>query len=349
MATLQRLTGKVFAGKALLTDLGVFGSALNGTPTNPTAVNTDAQIQSDSAYENGWTDAVVTTKNFPPIEEVNGVLRTISHQACYLLQAGIPTWDANTAYDLTSIVKVVNGSELILYHPIQLDANNECKGHAVNETAWWEKVIITGDREIGVPQITLDFSGSLPANCVDLRGQYYDITSDPSNPDYKYQRLYSIYGTDYNLPGDGAGIFRVPDFTNRAIYGGTSAGYIAAGLPSITATAVSNGNHDHGKGNMNIRGYLADLAHQSAGASISATGCFSVDKSGGTSQYGYAEKISTGYDQIEFDAASNWSGRTEYTGNHSHTINVSVGGGITTNADSVYTKGVKVRVFTRYQ
>jgi len=333
MATLQRLTGKVFAGKASLTDLGVFGSALSGTPTNPTAVNTDAQIQSDSAYENGWTDAVITTKNFPPIEEVNGVLRTISHQACYLLQAGIPTWDANTAYDLTSIVKVVNGSELILYHPIQLDSNNECKGHAVNETAWWEKVIITGDREIGVPQITLDFSGPLPANCIDLVGQEESKTG-------VYSGLYAIYGDTYNQGDEASGNFRFPDFRGRAIYGGTSAGWISAGLPELNLQTVSNGYHDHGASSTSAPN------HNHSYKLTSSNRDYGDGKPSSLEQKYFVTSISNSNSTT--GNAGSWtpSITVNKNGSHTHTITHN---GIIGSADSVYTKGIKVRVFTRYQ
>lgn len=137
MAKLTRLTGKVFAGQAQLTDLGVFGSAASGTPTNPTAIDTESQLQSGTAYDEGWTSAVITSKNFPPIEEVNAVLRTISYQACYLLQEGAPEYDINTEYSNTSIVKSINGNELSFYISLQ----NGNKGNSLSDTDYWVKAV----------------------------------------------------------------------------------------------------------------------------------------------------------------------------------------------------------------
>ena len=229
---LERVTGVVFAGNAALTNLGEFGSAADGqginptNPVNPTDPSIEEQIQTP-AYEDGWTEAVVTSKNFPPIEEVNGVLRTISHQACYVLQEGIAEWDANTTYSNTSIVKSINGDELAFYIS-KVDGQS---GHIPegDDGTYWVKAIITGDREIGVPQITLDFTSSLPSNCIDLVGQEEPYSGD-------FAQLYSIYGTTYNDGTEAAGNFRLPDFRNRTIWGGTTAGYIEAGLPNITGT-----------------------------------------------------------------------------------------------------------------
>lgn len=370
MATLKRQTAKLFAGDADLVNLGEFGSAKGGTPTNPTAPSdpTDPSIEDQiqtAAYTKGWTDAVVTTKNFPPIEEVSGVLRTISYQACYLLQAGIPTWDANTAYDLTSIVKVVNGSELLLYHPIQLDANNECKGHELNETTWWEKVIITGDKKIGEPQFTLDFSSSLPANCIELRGQ--PVSRDT------YSQLFAIYGTTYGS-GDGSTTFNLPDFRNRAIYGGTSAGIINAGLPDLniktaaggvhshTASTEGAGKHKHNKGDMRIYGQIktndSDDEPLFFSENITTTGALKVggrkvwDHGAATTGYGAS------YNVLAIDSNDYWTGNTNEISNHTHTVTIQNSSShthtITTSAivgsaDSVYTNGIKVRVFTRYK
>ena len=135
--TLTRVTGKVFAGDADLDELGVFGSAKSGNPTNPTGTNIESQLQSGTAYEKGWGDAVVTEQNFPPMEEVNGVLRTISYQNCYLLQEGIPSYDSGTTYSDTSIVKTFSGNnEVLFYRSIQDNNIN----HSLSDTAYWQKV-----------------------------------------------------------------------------------------------------------------------------------------------------------------------------------------------------------------
>ena len=136
MAKLTRVTGKVFANDAPLAQIGQFGSALSGTPYNTQDV---ATIQNLKAYLNGWQSAVITSRNFPPIEEVNGVLKTISYQACYLLQEGIPEYDINTEYSNTSIVKSISGNELSFYISLQ----NKNIGHPLTDTNYWTKAVIS--------------------------------------------------------------------------------------------------------------------------------------------------------------------------------------------------------------
>ena len=217
MAKLVRVTGKVFGGSAPLDQIGQFGSAKAGTPTNTQDV---AEIQSLQAYSNGWGSAIVTSRNFPPIEEVTGVLKTISYQNCYLLQEGAPEYDINTEYSNTSIVKSVNGNELIFY--ISLQNNNI--GHPLTDTTYWARAIFTGSSPIGVPQFTLNFNATLPENCIWLEGAEVSRTT--------YSILFGIYGTTYGA-GDGSTTFKLPDFRNRAIWGANSAGYLSAGLPNI--------------------------------------------------------------------------------------------------------------------
>lgn len=221
MAKLTRVTGKVFASDAPLVQIGQFGSALAGTPYNTQDV---ATIQNLQAYLDGWQSAVITSRNFPPIEEVNGVLKTISYQACYLLQEGIPEYDINTEYSNTSIVKSISGNELSFY--ISLQNNNI--GNALTNTTYWTKAVFTGASPIGAPQITLNFGATLPENCIWLEGATVSRTD--------YSTLFGIYGTTYGA-GDGSTTFKLPDFRNRAIWGADSAGYISAGLPNITAQA----------------------------------------------------------------------------------------------------------------
>lgn len=218
MAKLTRVTGKVFANDAPLAQIGQFGSALAGTPYNTQDV---ATIQNLKAYLNGWQSAVITSRNFPPIEEVNGVLKTISYQACYLLQEGIPEYDINTEYSNTSIVKSISGNELSFYISLQ----NGNIGNALTNTTYWTKAVFTGASPIGAPQITLNFGATLPENCLWLEGATVSRTD--------YSTLFGIYGTTYGA-GDGSTTFKLPDFRNRAIWGANTAGYLEAGLPNIT-------------------------------------------------------------------------------------------------------------------
>ena len=133
MAKLTRVTGKVFGSAALAQSggIGQFGSAATGTPNPTTDV---ATIQALQAYLDGWGSAVITSRNFPPIEEVTGVLKTISYQTCYTLQEGIPAYDSGTEYSNTSIIKGVNNGVITLYASL-VDNNT---GNSTSDTTKWK-------------------------------------------------------------------------------------------------------------------------------------------------------------------------------------------------------------------
>ena len=77
---------------------------------------------------------------------------------------------------------------------------------------------------IGDPVPTLDFqSVNAPENCIWLNGDEKRIIY--------YPMLHNIYGSNYNIGNEQAGFFRVPNIKDRVLWGGTSAGYISAGLP----------------------------------------------------------------------------------------------------------------------
>ena len=102
MAKLNRITGKVFGATADPTDdptlgpeIGQFGSALAGTYNGTSDV---ATIQSLPAWSNGFIDAVTPTNQYPPLPEMTGFGKVLSHQICYTLQQGMPEWDGATTY-----------------------------------------------------------------------------------------------------------------------------------------------------------------------------------------------------------------------------------------------------------
>lgn len=109
MARLKRITNKIFGSTASTTgdpstgaEIGQFGSAKLGT-YNATA-NVE-EIQALSAWDNGWIDAVIPSQQYPTLPEMTGVGKVLSYHTGYLYQEGVAEWDANTEYDINSIVK----------------------------------------------------------------------------------------------------------------------------------------------------------------------------------------------------------------------------------------------------
>lgn len=97
-----RLTGKLFGETASPTDDPVLGPAIGqfGSAKLGTYLGTDdvATIQNLSAWSNGWIDAVTPTNQYPALPERTGVDKVLSYQENYILQQGIPEYDANTEY-----------------------------------------------------------------------------------------------------------------------------------------------------------------------------------------------------------------------------------------------------------
>lgn len=100
MARLPRKFLKVFARDA--SNNGVFGSAADNTKILSNDVEV---IQSKPAWLTGWIDAVIGTRKFPTLEEFQSCNYVNTSQIAYLLQEGIPEWNADTEYFQKSIVK----------------------------------------------------------------------------------------------------------------------------------------------------------------------------------------------------------------------------------------------------
>lgn len=99
MTQYQRITGKVFGGNATATgndpQIAQFGSAQANTfigTTDP------ATIQQLPAWGQGWIGAVTPDSQFPPLPEMTGAMKVLSHQICGILQQGVSTWDNGTIY-----------------------------------------------------------------------------------------------------------------------------------------------------------------------------------------------------------------------------------------------------------
>ena len=78
---------------------------------------------------------------------------------------------------------------------------------------------------IGAPRLSLD--GVLDDGEIWLEGA--EVSKDT------YSALYEVYGDTYGTPDDDDN-FLLPDFRDRAIWGGDSFGYLSAGLPNIYGT-----------------------------------------------------------------------------------------------------------------
>lgn len=136
MARLTRKNIKVFAGSA--TNTGVFGSLQANNPTTSTDVE---QIQSLSAWEEGWDAATETSEELPPLEEFQGVQYVTTYQQAYLMQEGLPEWAATVTYYKGCLVKKVTTTGFQIYN--SLTDNNI--GNGLSDTANWKLVMDSDD------------------------------------------------------------------------------------------------------------------------------------------------------------------------------------------------------------
>ena len=130
MAELQRYTQKIFAENS--TQLGQFGSAIDNTKV----ISSDVEVlQGLQAYLDGWSSAVITNKNYPTWQEMDGVLYGITYQQAYMFQNGIPEYDDGTEYKIGSIVKKTGTFEL--YGSL----TNGNVGNSLSDTTYWKLLI----------------------------------------------------------------------------------------------------------------------------------------------------------------------------------------------------------------
>ena len=187
MAKIERKTQKIFSG-INPSKLGVFGSAQLLSPTT----STDLDVLQSSAYEEGWTDAVISGDKRPPLEEFNGIKYVNDTQTAYLFQEGIAVWDAGTEYYENSIVKL--DGTVNLYKSL---TNNNI-GNALTDVVNWK--------------FLTDFNGSVAEqnkvivnNLADFPAPVANVITLIDGKDYRISGVVNI-GINRIVFGDNCGI-----------------------------------------------------------------------------------------------------------------------------------------------
>lgn len=139
MAKLTRYLQKIFANNS--NQVGVFGTGTD----KETSKNVETLQSAD--YEEGWSSAIITNKNYPIWQEMDGVQYGLSYQIKYLQQSGIPEWLSTETYYTNSYCRV--GSTI--YYSLQ---DNNTNHNPALDNGWWTQ-LLTSNRSIGeiVPSI----------------------------------------------------------------------------------------------------------------------------------------------------------------------------------------------------
>lgn len=152
MARLARYTQSLFGSTAGSNQMSEFGSLAASIPARYSGSTiTPAIIQTLGNYLEGWFGAVLGL-NSPAIEDMNSLCYLFAFQLTYLMQLGVPEWDAGTTYYTGSLVQ----SAGISYVSI-IDTN---LNHAVTDTTKWFTPVQNGS----LTPVTVPSTMTLPAN-----------------------------------------------------------------------------------------------------------------------------------------------------------------------------------------
>lgn len=154
-------------------------------------------LQAGTAWPRGWFAETIATRR-PFIQDQNAVDFVFGYMLCYLLQMGVPEWDAGTTYYINSIVQGPDGS---LFRSL---ADNNLNNAVTDGTKWAN----AGGDPTGSIKM---YAGSVsPSGYLICDGSAINRTT--------YATLFSICGTAYGA-GDGSSTFNIPDLRTKVPVG----------------------------------------------------------------------------------------------------------------------------------
>ncbi|MDR3244671.1 MAG: hypothetical protein LBT79_07985 [Elusimicrobiota bacterium] len=130
MSKIERKTQKIFAENANLNEVSIIGSLKAG---NPQFSKDPKTIQSLPNYLLGLRGALIGD-NSPALEDENALRYIMTYQLAYLLQQGIPEWDADTTYYKGSRVAGFDENNISRIFVSKVDDNT---GNPTSDTANW--------------------------------------------------------------------------------------------------------------------------------------------------------------------------------------------------------------------
>ena len=130
MAKITRKTQKIFGSNAGGTGITEYGSPAGGAP----AYSTDLDDIQTSEWLDGWAAAALAGSEIPTFQDFNAIHYVATNQLGYLLQEGVPEYDAATEYHQFSIVKKIGTYEL--YGSIVNTNTGNALPSAVDDADW---------------------------------------------------------------------------------------------------------------------------------------------------------------------------------------------------------------------
>lgn len=235
MGKINRATQKIFGSNANSTAITQFGTAKDTNPIYITNGNVE-DIQANPSFLTGWANSLEQDLA-PFMQDSNALWYMITSQVAYIMQQGMPEYDAETEYPAGALCKNTdNYGGIVIYKALQ-DMLGENVGHATSEQTYW--TIFSADEnyakyEIGLPQPSL--TNTLLRNEIWLDGSVGTAISGTDSTLVNvstYPLLAAKYGNKYG--GNGTTTFGLPNFTGKSLWGVSSfgTGYLGATLPNI--------------------------------------------------------------------------------------------------------------------
>lgn len=182
MARLDRKLLKLFAKDAV--NNGQFGSAQLGTKVITNNIDT---IQALPAWLNGWLDATISARKFPPVEEFQSLSYVLAYQLSYMFQQGIPEYLSTETYYINSVVRKTGTYEL---YGSKIDDNTGNALPDATDDANWEFLV------------DLSLEQKIPYGTTTNTGNAYDVTTDPV---FTVMTDGFPFLVKFNAPNDGPG------------------------------------------------------------------------------------------------------------------------------------------------
>lgn len=166
--TTSRATQKLFGSSAATNQMSKFGGLFSSYPSIPTRYSgstiTPALVQALSNFLTGWNGAAIGG-NSPAIEDMNALCYLFSYQLYYMLQSGIPSWDADTTYALGAVVQDGSGN---LYSS---KVNNNLNG-PLTSTVYWQTLynLIPAQTITAAMMLNATITGTQVSSNINLAG-----------------------------------------------------------------------------------------------------------------------------------------------------------------------------------
>lgn len=228
MAKITRETQKVFGSAAPAAGQFIaFGSLAAGTPQYTKDLSA---IQSLAAWTLGWSAATVGIKS-PSLEDMNALFLTAFQQLAYIMQAGIPEWDAGTVY--------YTGSKCMVAGEVYTSLTDDNLNQAVSNTNAWESDTVRAfKRQYPVGEVYLTHRDGNPATLLGF-GTWTRIAAgkvpvmlDPADADY------NTIGKTGGSKTATIGMENLPNFGNARADGNVPGGSLMT-FPTTNGTPIN--------------------------------------------------------------------------------------------------------------